>query len=112
MHRYDEQGRPRLPEHHDATISYTDSRGEPYETMAVLDWRTLADREAVTVYGAHHAAVALREISKTMKAWKESGGQALAVVTRDGDVKDAALRERYAQRRAERGQEDDPGTDS
>jgi hypothetical protein len=112
MRRYDEQGEPRLPEHHDATISYTDSHGEPYKTAAVLDWRMLADREIVEVYGSHHAAKALRDISKTMGAWKESGGQGLRVFTRDGDARDPAARERHEQRLAERArQNSDPSAE-
>jgi hypothetical protein len=52
----------------------------------------LAHRDTVTVYGAHDAAKALRNISKTMGAWKEAGG-GLSVHVRDGDAKDERARD-------------------
>lgn len=100
LRRY-EDGRSRLPEHHDATVSYADSSGERYQTAAVLDWRMLAHRDTVTVYGAHDAAKALRDISKAVGAWKETGG-GLSVHVRDGDAKDERARERREARLAER----------
>jgi hypothetical protein len=62
----------------------------------------------VTVYGAHHAASALRVIRDTPNGWKESGGGAgIRVFARDGDQREAREAEEWRRRRAER----DPGED-
>lgn len=101
-----------LPDHHIASITYRDSQGEPYGVQAVLDWRTVKEREVVTVYGAHDAAKALREMSKAIARWKEGPTGGLAVYTRDGDAKDERERRwreaRLAERRAREAAEQAP----
>lgn len=92
-----------LPDHHNARISFLDSQGESYCTEAALDWRIIKDREMVTVYGAHEAAKALRDLSKTAAKWKEGPTGGLRVYVRDGDAKDQRQREHIEARRAERG---------
>lgn len=47
-------------------ISYTDSGGRSYADESVVDWDALRGTMAVDVYGPHHAAKALMEISKTL----------------------------------------------
>jgi hypothetical protein len=100
MKRYD-NFKTEFPEYHEATIRYTDSHGEPYETDAVLDWRMLTQSDPVTVYGEHHSAEALRKISKTLANWNESAAGGLKVVARDGDAKDERARTRREQRLAQ-----------
>jgi hypothetical protein len=89
-----------LPDHHTAVITYSDSQGERYTTEAVLDWRMVKDREAVVIYGAHHAGQALREISKTLGKWNDHATGGLSVYTRDGDARDQRAAERRAARQA------------
>lgn len=98
-----------LPDRHDAVVTFKDSRGNSAEPLPfVLDWSPLWLRDVVTVYTEHDAAKALREINGTLKAAKESGG-GLAVVSRDGDAKDAKERERLAEWRARRERSDARG---
>lgn len=93
-----------LPDHHAANMSYRDSQGEFYSVETVLDWRVVKERDVVQIYGAHHAAKALQELSKTITKWKEGPGGGLAVYVRDGDAKDERVRQtrdaRLAQQRS------------
>lgn len=91
-----------LPDHHDATITYRDSQNHAYTVCAALDWRTFKDQESVTVYGAHDAAKALREMSKAIAKWKEGPTGGLRVYVRDGDAKDRRQLEHTEARRAAR----------
>jgi hypothetical protein len=91
-----------LPRRYEATASFSDSRGKRHRYVYVIDWGTLFDTEVVTSYGIHHAAKALREISKTLGKWTESGAGKLSVIARDGDARDRRDRERREQRLAER----------
>lgn len=91
-----------LPDRHDATITYRDSQGESYTVEAVLDWRFVKDREMVTIYGAHDAAKALREMGKAMANWREGPTGGLSVFVRDGDAKDQRQREHLEAWRAAR----------
>lgn len=100
LQRYD-NGRTDFPEYHEGTVTYIDTHGAAHTTAAVLDWRMLTSREVMEVYGEHHSAKALREISKTITKWNESAAGGLKVVARDGDAKDERAREYRDQRLAE-----------
>ena len=71
------------------------------KSPVVIDWGLYESRRWVEVRGQHDAAVALREISKTVKKWNEGANGALKVWVRDGDAKDAR---NAAEWEAERGQ--------
>jgi hypothetical protein len=86
-----------LPRHHKATVDFADSHGRRYTLDSILDWDAYFGRSQVSVYGTHHSAKALQEISTTMKRWQETGG-GLAVHTRDGDTKDERQRARIEAR--------------
>jgi hypothetical protein len=92
-----------LPDRHEATVSFKDSRGEAFELHSVLDWGAHKNRMHVTTHRTHHVAKALREISKTTARWSESIDGALAVYVRDGDAKDRRQREQIEGREAELG---------
>lgn len=89
-----------LPRQHEVMVRFSDSqRKRHFEYPMVLDWEPHLSRHVVTVRGTHHAAEALREISKTMKAWRESASGGLKVYTRDGDERDKRVREHHEERR-------------
>lgn len=95
-----------LPDRHEAVVTFTDSQGRSFPPLrSVLDWSSYWQREQVTVYGPHHSAKALREISATIKRWRETSG-GLAVVVRDGDAKDERNRQHLEARRAARDAKD------
>jgi hypothetical protein len=93
-----------LPDEYTATVTFSDSGGEPVngEYRFVIDWRVLIDRTSVTVYNLHNAAEALREISDALRKRK------LDVVVRDGDALDERNRTYYADK--ERRQRAESGT--
>ena len=88
-----------LPRHHEATVGFADSHGRTYSLDAVLDWDAYFGRSQVAIYGTHHSAKALQEISTTIKRWQESISGGLAVYTRDGDAKDERERAHIEARR-------------
>jgi len=82
-----------LPDRHEATVHFEDSRGKPFQYSYTLDWGAYRNRMHITTYGMHHAAEALRKIEEKLGSWQESdvhGG--LAVTIRDGDAKDELQR--------------------
>lgn len=85
-----------------ATVRYADETGASHNFDCILDWEPMYGREALVRYGTHESAQALREISKTMKAWRESPAGGLRVFTRDGEKCDERIRERREERRARR----------
>ncbi|MEW1587205.1 hypothetical protein AB0283_17420 [Micromonospora vinacea] len=86
-----------LPEQYDVTVRYQDSRGKQMTaTKALLDWGVYKSRMWTEIYGQHHAAKSLREISSTIKTWKEFGG-GLKIYARDGDKKDERKRAENAE---------------
>jgi hypothetical protein len=99
-----------LPDRHTAVVRFTDSDGHnfgPYKF--VLDLEPIKAREYTPIYGTHHVAQALREISKEVKKWREGATGGLKVYGRDGDARDARIREHMEERRAARKQaSDDP----
>lgn len=92
-----------LPDRHVATVCFSDSheRELPPYTF-VLDWKPMKAREVITVYGPHHAAKALRELSKEVKTWREGAGGGVSVYARDGDARDERVRADVERRRAAR----------
>jgi hypothetical protein len=95
-----------LPSRHAAEVTFRDSEGKELIYGFVLDWEPLMQRDVVTVYGAHHAAEALRDIRAEVKHWKESGTGGLKVYSRDGDARDQRREEWREARRRERGGDD------
>jgi hypothetical protein len=94
-----------LPDRHVATVRFADSQGREMRSYSfVLDWAPLKVQDVVTVYGSHHAAVALRELSAEAKKWREGPTGGLKVYTRDGDARDKRMREDADERRAARRQ--------
>lgn len=62
-----------LPDRHQAVVAFSDSQGHQLpELESVLDWEVYKGRQWVTTYGTHEVAKALREMSKTMRRWRES----------------------------------------
>jgi hypothetical protein len=87
-----------LPTGYTAQVAFKDSRGaeiDPYTFE--IDLRTLVDRGYVTVYTEHHAAEALRDISKLLASWNAPGS--LSVVARDGDALDERRRQEWEERK-------------
>lgn len=92
---FDRLNREDLPLRYEATVTFTDSTGKSYLVPSVLDWSAHKGHRWATVYGAHDAAKALQEISKTLGKWQEDLHGGLAVFVRSGDAKDEQERERY-----------------
>ena len=101
-----------LPDRHVATVRFADSRGRAMPQYEfVLDWEPMKQRDVVTIYGAHDAAIALREMSKEVKKWREGGSGGLKVYARDGDARDKRMREAMEERRAARKEAEQPAAD-
>jgi hypothetical protein len=62
-----------LPRRYVATVSFADRRGERESDKYVLDLDTFYGYEALTIYGEHHTAKALREIAQSLKRWTTHG---------------------------------------
>lgn len=84
-----------LPSRHDAIVTFDDSREESHSLQYVLDFEPLIQRGYLVVYGEHHAAKALRDISNEVKKWSGSTPR-IGVWVRDGDAR--AARQRKAQK--------------
>lgn len=86
----------RLVTRHEISVTYADSQGEVCATLSyVLDWDVFAP-PAVTAYGMHDAAKALREMNATLKHMTDASG--LTVWARDGDARQQRIREDYQRR--------------
>jgi hypothetical protein len=85
-----------LPRRHEAVVVCRDSRGRELPPLrSILDWNVMEHhRGRIEVFGVHHAAKALRELSKTVATWRKPGQTGLAVTTWDGDAKDRRQLER------------------
>jgi hypothetical protein len=84
-----------LPDRHEAVVAFKDSQGKELAPLrSVLDWSAHKDQTNLEVFGAHHAAKALRDISKTIAKWHESGYAGLAVTAWDGDAATERRRQR------------------
>ena len=70
-----------------------------------FDFATFKDMVTVTVYGAHDAAKALREISKEARNWSDGGPGGLRVIARDGDARDRRQRDEFEEFRRLREEE-------
>lgn len=76
-----------LPNRYVATVQFEDYAGRPQEPLKfVLDYGVRYDLLYTTVYGTHHAAEALREISEAVRKWSHFGGRGLEVWSHDGDA--------------------------
>ncbi|MEU4593221.1 hypothetical protein [Micromonospora aurantiaca (nom. illeg.)] len=88
------------PDKYEIEVTYQNSKGDPMDpTLAILDWAFYKSRIWTEVYGVHHAAKHLKEISKNVKKWSEFGG-GLKVYARDGDEKDARRSKDYEEWRS------------
>jgi hypothetical protein len=84
-----------LPDRHEAVVAFKDSQGKELAPLrSVLDWSAHKDQTNLEVFGAHHAANALRDINKTIAKWHESGYAGLAVTAWDGDAATERRRQR------------------
>jgi hypothetical protein len=88
-----------LPERYRVNVNARDSQGRTLPTLAyALDWGPVIHRGHMVVYGTHHAAKALQEISSSLRKSLESAGSGgLKVFMRDGDARDARLAKWYRQ---------------
>jgi hypothetical protein len=90
-----------LPSRYNAEVIFKDSQGQQsFQFPCVLDWGPYKGRVWVPVYGGHHAARALLEISGAIAEWREGGQGALAVFVRDGDAKDRRTQEWFDSQQA------------
>lgn len=83
-------------------MTYQGIDGEEQSSDVVIDLDIYKSRMYTEILGIHHAARALRDISKTQKQWSESP-QGIKVFSRDGEAKDARVAEaaqRWKARRA------------
>jgi len=77
-----------LPRRHEAVVACVNSHGRALPPLrSTLDWSIIQDRASIEVYGIHHAAKALRDLTKTVAKWRKPGHTGLAVTTWDGDAK-------------------------
>jgi hypothetical protein len=91
----------KLPDRYVATVEFCDSRGRNLDPLICeLDWKPLRERGHLVVYGEHQAAGALRDISREMKRWSESGS--LRVLARSGERRDQWARTRVGHTRPRR----------
>lgn len=84
-----------LPRQYSATVSFRTERGRECRLDYILDLDTFYGYETLAVYGDHDSAVALRDISKTVKSW--TGWNGMRVYTRN---EDALIRERAQRHQA------------
>jgi hypothetical protein len=97
-----------LPDHHTAIVRYSDSRKRQLPPLrSELDWTPYRQRRWVVVYGQHDAAQALRDIKQIFSRWQDNIHGELAVVVRDGDVRDKRQREQFEELERERDDEGD-----
>lgn len=59
-----DRGDADLPDRHDASTTYTDSRGQPLSSLSVLDFGVFKPRRYVGLYGVHDIAKTLRELNQ------------------------------------------------
>jgi hypothetical protein len=80
-----------LPQSHDATVRFNDSRGQNMEPLMYrLDFDQYRDLEYTTVYTMHHATEQLKTIAQTINAWNDSGW--LKITTRNADYRRTVFR--------------------
>ena len=93
-----------LPMEYRVKVEFSDSRGRGQSPLEyLLDLSYFYGLQGIREYGLHDAAKALREIEKTVNKWTEHFN-GLRVYTRDGDQRDAELREEDERRRNRRSQ--------
>lgn len=91
-----------LPTMYKGTVTFEGIDGEEQSSDVVIDLDIYKSRIYTEILGIHHAARALRDISKNQKQWSESP-HGIKVFSRDGDAKDARVVEsarRWKARRA------------
>lgn len=88
---------------HDLKVHFRDSDNvEAAPFYGALDWEILYPG-SITVYGMHHAAKALRDISRDLSSVRD--GRGIAVWSRDGDARAQRESEYYEQRQREQEQQ-------
>lgn len=88
-----------LPDQHRATITARDSRGQQLPPLVTaLDWGQFKGRMWTTIYTAHDAAKALKEIEKHVSKWREDPSGGLSVFVRSGDERDRRRRDERDER--------------
>ncbi|MFC9354093.1 hypothetical protein [Arthrobacter sp. NPDC057013] len=93
-----------LPTTYKGVVGYEGLDGEAQSSDVIIDLNVYKSRIYTEILGVHHAARALRDISKNQKQWSEIQG-GLKVFSRDGDAKDAKKLEAARQWRARRAAE-------
>jgi hypothetical protein len=90
-----------LPTEYTVDVAFKDSRGKgDFSYRFELDWSALFVRGFASVYTQHDAARALRDISKLLSDWRESGKGGLRVFMRDGDARDRLEEDEWARQQA------------
>ena len=80
---------------HKVAITYRGLGRKERTSTAIFDWSAFKGRRYMDQKSVHHAAKALSDISTTIKAWTEHGGE-IRVVARDGDRRDDEEQEEIA----------------
>lgn len=101
-----------LPMEYRVKVEFSDSRGRVQTPLEyLLDLSYFYGLRGVHEYGLHDASKALREIEKTLNKWTEHFN-GVRVYARDGDKRDAELREESDRRRKERSESENETRDS
>jgi hypothetical protein len=100
-----------LPGQYTLQVAAKDSRGQQLDQLTfVVDWSVALNRGSVVRHGVHEAATALKEIDKSIRAFRESGAsKGISVYVRSGEDRDRRIQER---REARRQADLDAGTSS
>lgn len=80
-----------LPDKHEVSVRWKDSRGAPDKSESVLDWGQYQGRRWTVQKTIHDVAKELVEIRKHLDAAREGVGRGLAVYVRDGHARDEEL---------------------
>lgn len=97
-----------LPDLYRVAVSFAGAqRKDRFELTFEIDWAVVR-RGYIEEYGIHDAAKALREMQKTLSAWKEGAGKGMAVFVRDGDARDKRTA-KFLKRRRKAAEKPPPG---
>lgn len=89
-----------LPERFTFILTYHDGHGHEFEESIVQDLGIMNDLLFTEVYGVHHAAKALRDLTKAVEKMPFTKNKPLDVTVEDRRVRSERVRTEQAQRRA------------
>ena len=89
-----------LPERFTFTLSYHDGHGHTFNETIVQDLGIMNDLLFTEVYGMHHAAKALRELTKAVEKIPFAKGNPLDVTVEGREERRERLRAEHAERKA------------